>query len=261
MNLKEKLSHKWRQMALIASVALLSSSALQAQNLTEQKRKDTSKAYFSPKELASALSVINSDDKQTEAFLEAYLQKVDSQGKISPNDLFQVFKESGIQKTDAVKFSKFLLSLQQQHSGHGYNFGAYQLNFAIDDNGHITKLHFNGENKISSRDIDEVHLARCRHRELATDDPKERFQASQFLTKMLVRDVILERQKGDKKVQNGEKFLQNFEQELRQNGLQIGQDGKLHGVKESADKPLLTTKDLYGRYVLKQRQEMKKFYE
>lgn len=94
MDLKDKLSHKWRQMTLIAGVVLLSSMTVQAQNTSEQNRKETPKAYFSPKQLASALSAINADDKQADIFLEAYLQKLDPQGQISPGDLVQVFKES-----------------------------------------------------------------------------------------------------------------------------------------------------------------------
>lgn len=84
MDLKDKLSHKWRQMTLIAGVVLLSSMTVQAQNTSEQNRKETPKAYFSPKQLASALSAINADDKQADIFLEAYLQKLDPQGQISP---------------------------------------------------------------------------------------------------------------------------------------------------------------------------------
>ena len=36
MDLKDKLSHKWRQMTLIAGVVLLSSMTVQAQNTSEQ---------------------------------------------------------------------------------------------------------------------------------------------------------------------------------------------------------------------------------
>ena len=90
MDLKDKLSHKWRLMTLIAGVVLLSSMTVQAQNTSEQNRKETPKAYFSPKQLASALSAINADDKQADIFLEAYLLKLGPQGLISPGDLVQV---------------------------------------------------------------------------------------------------------------------------------------------------------------------------
>ena len=249
MDLKDKLSHKWRQMTLIAGVVLLSSMTVQAQNTSEQNRKETPKAYFSPKQLASALSAINADDKQADIFLEAYLQKLDPQGQISPGDLVQVFKESGIDKDEAVKMSR------------GYDFGSYDLSFAIDGNGNLSSLIFNGDKKIDDRDIDAVHKARCRHRGLAADDNSERFQSSQLLGKMLVRQVILEKRKDGRAVPNGDKFLQNFDRELQQNGLEIGRDGKLHGIEASKSKPLLTEKDLYNQYLMKRQQEMKKFYE
>lgn len=261
MDLKDKLSHKWRQMTLIAGVVLLSSMTVQAQNTSEQNRKETPKAYFSPKQLASALSAINADDKQADIFLEAYLQKLDPQGQISPGDLVQVFKESGIDKDEAVKMSEVLLSPQKQPSSRGYDFGSYDLSFAIDGNGNLSSLIFNGDKKIDDRDIDAVHKARCRHRGLAADDSSERFQSSQLLGKMLVRQVILEKRKDGRTVPNGDKFLQNFDRELQQNGLEIGRDGKLHGIEASKNKPLLTEKDLYNQYLMKRQQEMKKFYE
>ena len=152
MDLKDKLSHKWRQMTLIAGVVLLSSMTVQAQNTSEQNRKETPKAYFSPKQLASALSAINADDKQADIFLEAYLQKLDPQGQISPGDLVQVFKESGIDKDEAVKMSEVLLSPQKQPSSRGYDFGSYDLSFAIDGNGNLSSLIFNGDKKIDDRD-------------------------------------------------------------------------------------------------------------
>lgn len=164
-------------------------------NTSEQNRKETPKAYFSPKQLASALSAINADDKQADIFLEAYLQKLDPQGQISPGDLVQVFKESGIDKDEAVKMSEVLLSPQKQPSSRGYDFGSYDLSFAIDGNGNLSSLIFNGDKKIDDRDIDAVHKARCRHRGLAADDNSERFQSSQLLGKMLVRQVILEKRK------------------------------------------------------------------
>lgn len=149
MDLKDKLSHKWRQMTLIAGVVLLSSMTVQAQNTSEQNRKETPKAYFSPKQLASALSAINADDKQADIFLEAYLQKLDPQGQISPGDLVQVFKESGIDKDEAVKMSEVLLSPQKQPSSRGYDFGSYDLSFAIDGNGNLSSLIFNGDKKLT----------------------------------------------------------------------------------------------------------------
>ena len=106
-----------------------------------------------------------------------------------------------------------------------------------------------------------MHKARCRHRGLAADDNSERFQSSQLLGKMLVRQVILEKRKDGRAVPNGDKFLQNFDRELQQNGLEIGRDGKLHGIEASKSKPLLTEKDLYNQYLMKRQQEMKKFYE
>ncbi len=261
MDLKDKLSHKWRQMTLIAGVVLLSSTAAQAQNTPEQNQKETPKAYFSPKQLASALSAINADDRQADVFLDAYLQKLDPQGQISPGDLVQVFKESDISKEDAIKISEILLSSQKQPSAHGYDFGSYDLSFTIDDKGNLSSLIFNSNKMYDDRDIDAVHEARCRHRGLAADDDGERFQSSQLLDKMLVRQVILEKQEGGRAVPNGDKFLQNFDRELQQNGLEIGRDGKLHGIEASKSKPLLTEKDLYNQYLMKRQQEIKKFYE
>lgn len=87
---------------------------------TESKR--NAESYFSPKQLASCVVAINADDKQADIFLEAYLQKLDPQGQISPGDLVQVFKESGIDKDEAVKMSEVLLSPQKQPSSRGYDF-------------------------------------------------------------------------------------------------------------------------------------------
>lgn len=93
--------------------------------------------------------------------------------------------------------SEVLLSPQKQPSSRGYDFGSYDLSFAIDGNGNLSSLIFNGDKKIDDRDIDAVHKARCRHRGLAADDNSERFQSSQLLGKMLVRQVILENGKTD----------------------------------------------------------------
>lgn len=261
MNLKDKLSHKWRQLALIAGVTLLSSAAVKAQNTPVSNQSHTPKAYFSPKQLASALSVIKADDTKADLFLESYLQKLDPNGQISPEDLVQVFKEAQISKEDAVKVSESLLTSSGQADNNGYDFGAYDIGFTIDNNGNLSDLILNGNKKFSDKDINAIHQARCRHRGLAVDDDSERFQSSQLLSKVLVRQVILEKQKNGKAVSNGEKFLQNFDRELFQNGLKIGKDNKLHGIEASKEKPLLTQKDLYNQYVLKKQQEMKKFYQ
>ncbi len=73
---------------------------------------------------------------------------------------------------------------------------------------------------------------------------------------MLIRDIVVKKQQTAEKVPNGDKFLQRFAQELQQEGLEIGKDGKLHGVEVSRNKPLLTENELYEQFLNNRRLEM-----
>ena len=91
---------------------------------------------------------------------------------------------------------------------------------------------------------------------IAVDDDKNRFEASDFVTYMLVRDIVLKRQNTDTAIPNSAAFLKKFEKKLSKNGLEIGFDGKLHGVEASKNKPLLTKKELFNQYLQNRRTEI-----
>ena len=49
-------------------------------------------------------------------------------------------------------------------------------------------------------------------------------------------------------VANGDKFLAKFNQKLEKNGLEIGDDGKLHPTADNLKKPLYTEKQLQQQF-------------
>ena len=260
MDIKDKLKNHWRRMALMDGILTISASSLNAQTQNRQQDKDYApKAYFSPKQLASSLANADINDERTASFIEAYMAQLDSQGKISPEGMMKAFKEAGFSIDEAKKISNSLMGKDDKNSPKGYGSENYDMIFSINEKGDLTHLTMNGERQYSDKDIDEIHHARCRHLGIAVDDNKNRFEASNLIAKMMVRDVILERQGTDKAVQNGDKFLKNFDKELAKDGLEIGKDGKLHGIEASKNKPLLTEKDLFNQYVQKRQMEMKNF--
>ena len=260
MDIKDKLKNRWRQMALMAGFLTISSASLNAQAQNQHQDEDNApKAYFSPKQLASSLVNANISDEKTIDFLDAYTEQLDNQGRITPEGMMNAFKEAGFSIDEAKKISNSLMGKNDKNSQKGYGVENYDMVFSINENGDLTHLTMNGERQYSDKDIDEIHHARCRHLGIAVDDNKNRFEASNLIAKMMVRDVILERQGTDKAVQNGDKFLKNFDKELTKNGLEIGKDGKLHGIEASKNKPLLTEKDLFNQYVQKRQMEMKNF--
>ncbi len=260
MNLKDKLTQKWRALILVTSVAVLSSGNLSAQEHSSSHDRQTApKAYFSPKKLASALTEINADQEKCDRFLDFYLQKVDCNGRITPSELIEVFSQTGLSKEEALTISGVLLDKKDHPAGsktQGYDFGSYNVSFAIDEHGDLSQMHFQGDRKISDAEIDRVHHARCRHKGLAVDKAETRFQSSLLIDKMLIRDIVIKKQQSAEKVPNGDKFLQKFAMELHQEGLEIGKDGKLHGIEASRNKPLLTENDLYQQFLNNHRMEM-----
>lgn len=261
MDIKDKLKNQWRRMALMAGILTISASSLNAQTQNQQQDRNNSapKVYFSPKQLASSLANANVNDEKSASFIDAYMAQLDNQGKISPEGMMNAFKEAGFSIDEAKKMSNSLMGKSDQNFRKGYGVESYDIIFSINDKGDLAHLTMKGERQYSEKDIDEIHQARCRHLGIAVDDNRNRFESSNFIARMMVRDIILERQGTDKAVQNGDKFLANFDKELTKNGLEIGKDGKLHGVEASKNKPLLTEKDLFNQYVQKRQMEMKNF--
>lgn len=251
MNLKDKLTQKWRALILVTSVAVLSSGNVNAQEHSSSHDRQTApKAYFSPKKLALALTEINAGEEKCDRFLDFYLQKIDPNGRITPSELVEVFSQTGLNKEEALIISDILLDKKDKTSKpKGYDFGSYNVNFTIDERGNLSQMNFQGNHKISDAEIDQVHHARCRHKGLAVDKLETRFQSSLLIDKMLIRDIVVKKQQTSEKVPNGDKFLQKFAEELQQEGLEIGKDSKLHGIEASRNKPLLTENDLYEQFL------------
>ena len=260
MKLKDKLTQKWRALILVTSVAVLSSGNVNAQEHSSSHDRQTApKAYFSPKKLALALTEINAGEEKCDRFLYTYLQKIDSNGCITPSELIEVFSLTGLSKEEALKVSGVLLDKKDHTAAskvHGYDFGSYNVSFAIDEHGNLSQMRFQGDRKISDAEIDQVHHARCRHKGLAVDKPETRFQSSLLIDKMLIRDIVTKKQQTAEKIPNGDKFLQKFAEELQQEGLEIGKDGKLYGIEASRNKPLLTENDLYEQFLNNRRLEI-----
>ncbi len=258
MSIENKKKHLWRYLALLSGGIAISPTA-QAQTSQPNNAEKMPKIYFSPKQLAYSLKEAKVDDEKTVSFIEAYVEHIDPNGKITPQGLVDVFKKADFTKSESQTVTSLLLAEEEQSHVNGYNRQGYEFIFAIDETGNLNYLHMNGTKRLYKQDIDEVHNARCRHLGLAVDNNKNRFYSSQFIVGMMIRDIILERQKTNNKVANGEKFLQKFEEKLAKNGLTIGKDGKLHGVETSKNKPLLTTEDIYRQYLLKRKMEFDEF--
>lgn len=257
--LKDKISHNWRQFVLLAGVVVISGGNINAAERQDNIKDQAPKAYFSPKQLAEGLFAAEANDSTCNAFMEAYLQQLDGNGKITPQGLVTAMGEAGITQDQAKKISGVLFAKDKAEEK-GYDFGSYTVDFSIDKQGNLTRMNFQGDKNLSDKDINEVHFARCRHKELAYDDSQERFASELLLDKMLIRDIVLEKQNTPDAVVNGEAFLQNFDNELAKNGLEIGKDNRLHGIEASRDKPLLSKQDLLNRYAQQRMKEMKDFY-
>ena len=216
--------------------------------------------YFTPKQLAEGLAAAEVDDSTCNVFIEAYLAQLDNNGKITPKGLVTAMGEAGITRDQAQDMSKVLFAKdasKTKEAANGYDFGSYTVDFAIDKQGNLTKMNFQGDKNLSDKDIDEVHFARCRHKGLAYDDSQVRFESELLLDKMLIRNIVLEKQNTPDAIVNGGAFLQNLGEELTRNGLEIGKDNRLHGIEASRDKPLLSNQDLYNLFVQQRMQDMK----
>ena len=128
--------------------------------------------------------------------------KIDSNGCITPSELIEVFSQTGLTKEEALKVSGVLLDKKNDAAAsksHGYDFGSYDVSFAIDEHGNLSQMRFQGDRKISDAEIDRVHHARCRHKGLAVDKPEIRFQSSLLIDKMLIRDIVVKNNKPPKR--------------------------------------------------------------
>ena len=142
----------------------------------------------------------------------------------------------------------------------GYDYGSVSYSYAINDAGYLARAAINKSNfNISAEDMKEVHEACCRATGTAVDDPVARFNNRNIFDEYLIyQDVERRAEMGDPVV-NGDKFVANFEQKLAKNGLEIGEDGKLHATSENLQKPLYTEQQLRQQYNQNQAAQMRAF--
>ena len=142
----------------------------------------------------------------------------------------------------------------------GYDYGSGSYSYAINDAGYLARAAINKSNfNISAEDMKEVHEACCRATGTAVDDPVARFNNRNIFDEYLIyQDVERRAEMGDPVV-NGDKFVANFEQKLAKNGLEIGEDGKLHATSENLQKPLYTEQQLRQQYNQNQAAQMRAF--
>ncbi len=138
----------------------------------------------------------------------------------------------------------------------GYDYGVGSLHYYINEDGGLNAdIRVNAESyNISEADINEVHEACCRAKGTAVDDAGDKLWHKKLLDEYLVAQHIQYVQEQGGEVTNGDKFLEQFDKKLKDNGLEIGKDGKLHATEENLKKPLYTEKQLRQNYAARQQQ-------
>ena len=138
----------------------------------------------------------------------------------------------------------------------GYDYGVGSLHYYINEDGGLNvDIKVNAESyNISEADINEVHEACCRAKGTAVDDAGDKLWHKKLLDEYLVAQHIQHIQEQGGEVANGDKFLEQFDKKLKDNGLEIGKDGKLHATEENLKKPLYTEKQLRQNYAARQQQ-------
>ena len=138
----------------------------------------------------------------------------------------------------------------------GYDYGVGSLQYYINEDGGLNAdIRVNAESyNISEADINEVHEACCRAKGTAVDDAGDKLWHKKLLDEYLVAQHIQYVQEQGGEVTNGDKFLEQFDKKLKDNGLEIGKDGKLHATEENLKKPLYTEKQLRQNYAARQQQ-------
>ena len=77
-------------------------------------KSDRPYAYFSPESLAYALSRVDVTPEQQQAFMDAYVDNMNKENRISPQGLIDAFEKAGFNKSTAQTFTDNLLTANKQ---------------------------------------------------------------------------------------------------------------------------------------------------
>jgi len=203
--------------------------------------------YFPPERLIKAVSDANASVAEANAFCQYYLQYMDEECRVNAETLLICARQAGM---SSEQTKQMFNSLAKEHkpSTHGYSHGNYNLLYTISETGQLSRLDYKADFKMNEADIKEIHEARCRHCKLPVDSDKEKFISQNLLIEFLVYQDVQQKLTSPKPVSHGKQYLKNFEQKLVDNGINIGKDGKLHGVESSKDKHLYTNNELGQEY-------------
>lgn len=230
------------------------------------------KAFFSAKQLAHSMNAAGINEEDAKTFLDNYLNNVDANGYISVKGLIDSFQKTGLSKKQSSDIFATLSQSQEKESAtkdadlanknpskQGYDYGNYNISFAIGSNGQISRMNMRGECPDNLADKKEINEAICRHTNKAVDRMEWELEASVIMDKVLIYNIINEAKEKGENIPNADKYIESFHEEMKKNGLEFGKDGKLHGIEASRHKPLETEKQLQEKFAQKRMQEFKAF--
>ncbi len=143
----------------------------------------------------------------------------------------------------------------------GYDSGSYSVSYAINKEGDISKLKMTSSKANNTKNLKTINEAIARQNNFAVDRTGAMMDASEYITKMLIREDVLSKMQQGQTVSNGEAFLKKFDKDIKENGMFINKEGKLQSTAENLKKPLKTKSQLEAEYIKSQEIAMKQFMD